>query len=134
MTQNAEGYDMQKEKGIAYCGLACCTCSENETCVGCRNEGCKDKEWCKNFRCCKAKGIQGCWECLEFPCTGSMLDKVRIRSFAQFVKEFGEEEMIRCLEKNEAAGIIYHYPGQLVGDYDRHDTEREIMNMLKEGK
>ena len=125
---------MQKEKGVAYCGLACCVCGENATCVGCRNEGCKDKEWCKNFHCCKEKGLQGCWECEEFPCTGSMLDKVRICAFASFVKEYGEEEMMRCLEKNEAAGITYHYPGQLVGDYDRYSTEREIMNMLKEGK
>jgi NifB/MoaA-like Fe-S oxidoreductase len=28
-------------KQIAYCGLACCMCSENESCVGCRNDGCK---------------------------------------------------------------------------------------------
>lgn len=33
---------MKVEKGFAYCGLACCVCSEN--CVGCRDEGCKDKK------------------------------------------------------------------------------------------
>ena len=30
---------MEREKGIAYCGLACCVCSENVLCPGCRSGG-----------------------------------------------------------------------------------------------
>lgn len=27
-------------KAIAYCGLACCVCSENKDCAGCQEGGC----------------------------------------------------------------------------------------------
>ena len=121
---------MEREKGFAYCGLACCICSENETCEGCRNDGCKDKEWCKNFNCCREKGLSGCWECSEFPCTGSMLDKMRIRAFARFMKEYGENKFLNCLEINERKGMVYHYEGQLVGDYDKASSEEEIYKLI----
>ena len=58
---------------IAYCGLACCVCSENKDCIGCQND---IRGWCKNYNCCKEKGLNGCWECAEFSCAGSMLDKL----------------------------------------------------------
>jgi len=125
---------MEREKGIAYCGLACCICSENASCPGCRNDGCKDKEWCKNFKCCGEKGLKGCWKCEDFPCSGGMLDKLRIRAFSKFIKKYGEDELIRCLEKNEKEGLVYHYDGQLVGDYDVPKTEEEIIQMILCGK
>jgi len=125
---------MKADRGMAYCGLACCVCGENGACPGCRNEGCKDKEWCKNFMCCKQKGMEGCWQCDEFPCTGSMLDKMRIRSFARFIKEYGEEEIMKCLAQNEAAGIVYHYPGGLIGDYDKCSSEEDIIRMIRYGE
>ena len=120
-------------KQIAYCGLACCVCSENESCVGCRNDGCKDKEWCKNYKCCREKDLNGCWECFDFPCSGGMLDKLRIRAFARFVKEHGEDELIRCLIRNKETGVVYHYDGQLIGDYDKGQTEEEIIEIIKHG-
>lgn len=125
---------MKREKGIAYCGLACCVCSENESCAGCRNDGCKDKEWCKNFNCCRAKGLTGCWECSEFPCPDSMLDKPRIRAFARFIKDRGEEKLLDCLDRNEQSGIVYHYKGELIGDYDIPKTEKEITRLIMYGK
>jgi hypothetical protein len=125
---------VQKEKGIAYCGLACCVCSENNNCVGCRNDGCKDKEWCKNFNCCKVKGLDGCWKCDEFPCSNSMLNKTRIRAFARFIKEYGEERLINCLDINEQSGMKYHYKGELLGDYDEPKTEDEIIRLIINGK
>ncbi len=125
---------MNKEKGFAYCGLACCICSGNTTCAGCRNEGCKDKDWCKNFNCCKAKGLNGCWECTDFPCTGSMLDKIRIRTFSEFIRDYGEEKLITCLERNEKAGMVYHYSGKLTGDYDIPQTEEGIIELILNGK
>lgn len=125
---------MDRQKGIAFCGLACAVCSGNADCAGCRNEGCKDKDWCKNFLCLKTKKLKGCWECDEFPCSGSMLDKKKIRAFARFVKEYGEDCMLDCLGKNEKAGIVYHYPGGYTGDYDIPDTEDGIIQMILNGK
>lgn len=125
---------MKSEKGIAYCGLACCICSENENCAGCRNKDCKNKDWCKNFNCCKKKGINGCWECEDFPCQGSMLDKIRIRAFARYMAEYGESDLLRKLERNEKAGIVYHYKDQLIGDYDIPHSEEEIIHMIRYGK
>lgn len=42
-------------KAIAYCGLACCVCSENQDCVGCQDGGCESHSWCKNYNCCGEK-------------------------------------------------------------------------------
>lgn len=120
-------------KAIAFCGLACCVCSENKGCVGCQDGGCESHGWCKNYNCCKEKGLNGCWECSEFPCTGCMLDKPRIRAFAKFARRYGVEELEKCLLRNKEKGIVYHYEGQLVGDYDKCQTEEEIIEMIKTG-
>lgn len=125
---------VHREKGLAYCGLACCVCSEGPTCAGCRNEGCSGKEWCKNFKCCRERGLNGCWECNEFPCSGGMLDKVRIRAFSEFIREHGEDELMDCLERNERAGIVYHYEGKLVGDYDTPGTIDGIKAFIRQGR
>lgn len=124
---------VDREKGVAYCGLACCVCSENATCAGCRNDGCMDKEWCKSFKCCKEKGLNGCWECTEFPCDNKMLDKLRVRTFAKFIAKYDEEKLMDILEKNELKGITYHYEGQLIGDYDKFKSEEELIKFLLEG-
>lgn len=47
-------------KAIAYCGLACCVCPQNKNCVGCQDGGCEVHGWCKNYNCCKEKGLNGC--------------------------------------------------------------------------
>ena len=124
---------MDRKKGVAYCGLACCICSENSTCAGCRNSGCKDKEWCKSFICCKEKNLGGCWECPDFPCDNPMLNKLRVRTFAKFISEYGENKLMDLLEKNEKSGLIYHYKGQLIGDYDKPATEEEIKQLILTG-
>ena len=124
---------MNREKGLAYCGLACCVCGENENCVGCRNAGCNNKEWCKHFNCCKEKGLNGCWACIEFPC-GGMHEKTRILAFAEYIKQNGEEKIMNCLEQNEENGVVYHYPGQLIGDYDKCSTVDDVIKMLEGAK
>lgn len=78
----------------------------------------------------KEKGLSGCWECNEFPC-GGMHDKIRIRAFAEFIKKNGENMMMDCLERNEKRGIVYHYPGQLVGDYDKCETVENVIKILE---
>ena len=62
-----------------------------------------------------------------------MLDKLRIRAFAEFARRYGADELERCLLRNKEKGIIYHYDGQLVGDYDRCQTEEEIIDIIKTG-
>lgn len=119
-----------RDMGLAYCGLACCVCSESETCVGCRKEGCKDKDWCKSFQCCKTKGMNGCWECNEFPCDNPMFAKLRIRTFAKFIGQYGEEQLMDALEQYDENGVKYHYPGQLRGDYDLIDSEDKLTDLL----
>ncbi|WP_315081756.1 DUF3795 domain-containing protein [uncultured Clostridium sp.] len=121
---------MERTKGVAYCGLACCVCSENATCAGCRNEGCKDKEWCKSFNCCTSRGLNGCWECTQFPCENPMLNKLRIRTFAKFIAKYGKDKLMDALAQNEADGMVYHYEGQLIDDYDKLQTEEEIKELL----
>jgi hypothetical protein len=63
-----------------------------------------------------------------------MLDKIRIRAFARYIKIQGEEKFLECIIKNERAGVVYHYQGGLDGDYDKFRTEEEIMNMIENGK
>lgn len=127
------GYYEYINKGIAYCGLACCLCSENIVCSGCKNKSCAEYTDCKNFNCCDEKKINGCWECSEFPCTGSMLDKIRLRAFSKFAYTYGEKELVSHLMRNKAHGISYHYPDQLIGDYDLGKTEDEIINIIRRG-
>lgn len=124
---------MKQELGIAYCGLACCLCSEAETCPGCQEAGCPGHEACHNYNCCKAKGLAGCWECPEFPCGQGMHKNLRIRTFARFIKERGQPFLMECLADNERDGVRYHCPGGLVGDYDL-ENEDEIVSMLLRGK
>lgn len=63
-----------------------------------------------------------------------MLDKPRIRAFAEFARRYGVEELEKCLLRNKEKGIVYHYESQLVGDYDKCQTEEEIIEMIKTGK
>jgi hypothetical protein len=60
-----------------------------------------------------------------------MHDKIRIRAFAEFIKTYGETELMTCLERNEKDGVRYHYDGQLVGDYDQFDSVDGVIRKLK---
>lgn len=120
-------------KGLAYCGLACCVCSENKNCAGCRNDGCKGKDWCRSHSCCKTGGKKGCWECREYPCGYPMLEKPRIKAFAEYMKQYGEQDLIAALGRNEGNGVLYHYPGKLTGDYDLFQTQEELFRFLRQG-
>lgn len=124
---------MRRELGIAYCGLACCLCSENAGCPGCRQNGCAAYAECVNYGCVKERGLDGCWECPEFPCGKGMHKSPRIQAFAKFAREHGVEHLLDCLERNERAGIVYHRPGELTGDYDL-PSEREIFDLLDHGR
>ena len=123
---------MKRELGIARCGLACCLCSENAHCSGCNSGECPDKAWCENRRCSIEKGIAHCYDC-DAACRKGLLSKIKPFAFTVFVKRFGEEELLDCLEKNEKNGVIYHREG-IIGDYDAFDNVEELISFIKSGK
>ena len=63
-----------------------------------------------------------------------MLDKIRIRAFAEFARRYGVDELEKCLIRNKENGIVYHYDGQLVGEYDKCQSVEEVIQMIKTGE
>ncbi len=125
---------MKRERGMAYCGLACGLCESSPECPGCRQGGCLEKEACKNYRCCRERGLAGCWECPEFPCEAPMLQKLKPRAFCAFIRTYGEERLLDCLEHNERQGVVYHEPGTVVGEYDTQPGEDAVFRLLLQGR
>lgn len=120
---------MKRELGIARCGLACCLCGQ---CDGCFSDSCHDKEWCVNLKCSKEKGLNHCYECNE-NCNKGLLNKIKPKAFTEFIKRYGEEELLNCLKRNEENGIVYHREG-IIGDYDDFDNIEELIEFIKNGK
>ncbi len=119
--------------GLAYCGLACCLCSENRDCPGCQSAAAPCYEKCENFPCVRERGLSGCWQCPDFPCGKGMHgNNPRARAFVQFAKEHGPDKLLECLERNRWAGVAYHHPSKLTGDYDGL-TQEEIFDLLLNG-
>lgn len=123
---------MKRELGIARCGLACCLCSENVTCNGCNADQCPDNAVCENKRCSLEKKIEHCYECSE-DCRKGLLGKIKPYAFTQFIKRFGVEKLLDCLEENEQNGIVYHREG-IYGDYDDFDNVDELISFILNGK
>ena len=131
---------MKRELGIARCGLACCLCSENVKCKGCRRDGflelswCKDAEWCENRRCGIDKGLAGCYECTPAECSkGLYKDKIKAVAFAEYARRYGVDALLDRLEENERCGIVYHREG-IMGDYDEFDDLEELIRFISTGK
>lgn len=123
---------MKRELGIARCGLACCLCSEKDKCSGCNSGDCPDKEWCENRKCSISKNIIHCYDCSEM-CRKGLLCKIKPYAFTLFVKRYGEEELLNCLERNEKNGIVYHRDG-IIGDYDHFDDVEKLIEFIRTGK
>lgn len=123
---------MKRELGIARCGLACCLCSENVSCSGCNSGECPDKEWCENRKCSAEKELDGCWECKE-SCRKGLLGKVKPYAFSEFIRRYGTEKLLDCLERNEKAGVVYHRSG-ITGDYDDFDDAEACISFILSGK
>lgn len=123
---------MKRELGIARCGLACCLCSENTICKGCKQDNCRDFSWCENRKCCLEKNINGCYECNNNNCHKGLLNKIKPFGFCEFIRRYGKEELLNCLEANEKNGIVYHRSG-IMGDYDEFETVDELIKFIKTG-
>jgi len=61
-----------------------------------------------------------------------MLKKRRVQVFNRCMRKAGPAEVMRCLNRNEKAGIQYHYADKLIGDYDL-DCNRDIEELLMKG-
>lgn len=123
---------MKRELGIARCGLACCLCSENTHCAGCSSGECPDKSWCENRKCSLAKGETNCAACPE-NCRKGLLSKVKPYAFTLFVKRYGQDALLDCLERNEQRGIVYHRE-DITGDYDDFDDVEELIRFIQTGE
>lgn len=101
-----EEYAMKRELGIARCGLACCLCSENVTCAGCS-------------------------ECNE-SCRKGLLQKIKPYAFNLFIKRYGKDALLDCLEQNEKKGVVYHRSG-VNGDYDDFTDVEKLIAFIRTG-
>ena len=122
---------MKRELGFARCGLACCLCTENNKCNGCNSGQCPDTGWCHNRKCSIEKGIGHCHECPSF-CREGMLAKIKPYGFSEFIRRYGEEKLLDCLERNEKLGVVYHRQG-VMGDYDDFDDVEELISFILTG-
>lgn len=123
---------MKRELGIARCGLACCLCAENEHCAGCGAGDCPDKAWCENRKCSISRQIAGCYACEE-PCRKGLLAKSKPYAFTLFIKQYGLDALLDCLERNEKNGVIYHREG-ITGDYDDFNNPEDTIQFIMNGK
>ena len=123
---------MKRELGIARCGLACCLCSENDKCNGCGSGGCAYKDICENLKCSAERNLSACSECKE-ECKKGLLSKIKPYTFTLFIKRYGIDELLDCLERNEKNGIVYHREG-IIGDYDDFDDPEKLIAFIKTGK
>ncbi len=122
---------MKRALGIARCGLACCLCSENVTCNGCNSGDCPDDRTCENKRCSLERHFTHCYDCPE-TCRKGLLSKIKPYAFTQFMKRYGEEALLNCLERNENRGVVYHREG-INGDYDDFDDVEELIAFILTG-
>lgn len=123
---------MKREMGIARCGLACCLCSQNESCPGCNSDGCSGIAWCENRKCSLEKEVEGCYACDE-DCRKGLLGKVKPSGFRAFIRRYGTEELMGCLERNEKNGVVYHRDG-INGDYDNFDDVEALISFIRTGR
>lgn len=123
---------MKRELGIARCGLACCLCTENDKCNGCNSGDCPGKEWCENRKCSMENHYEHCYDCTQ-DCHKGLMSKIKPYGFTLFIKRYGEEELLNCLERNENNGVIYHRDG-VNGDYDAFDEVEKLIEFIKTGK
>ncbi len=123
---------MKMELGLGRCGLACALCSENNRCQGCDSGQCPEADQCENRACSMKKGLKGCYDCNGGDCRKGMLAKTKPLAFTLFAREYGPKELLRRLEDNEKAGVVYHRQG-IQGDYDEFETAEQLFESLKEG-
>jgi len=119
------------ERDLGVCGLACVLCGA-EDCLGCVARAAKDGCDCSVFKCVTAKGLDGCYQCGDFPCGEGMHKGVRNRAFNMYAKKFSKPALLERLRINHENGITYHRPGGK-GDYDLRETEEAVIRLIETG-
>ena len=122
---------------IGYCGLICQFCHEADHCEGCKsNHNCcgryLSEQGCFQYNCCINKGINGCWECSEGPCTEDMFNAhhdMRNRTFVKVAKAEGIDKLAQYVLENQNSGILYGWQK----DYDNLESEEAIIDLLHNG-
>lgn len=123
------------EKSMGVCGLVCALCSYKSDCEGCRNKKCSCKDGdCSVKKCCLEKGLDYCYLCNEFPCGEKMFKSIRLKAFNMVAREDGLQKLAEYLMRNYQNGIQYHRNDGLKGDYDRLQSEQEIIHLLRNGR
>ena len=61
----------------------------------------------------KGKELPGCYAC-EMDCKRGLLNKIKPYGFTLFIKRYGIESLLDCLEENEKRGILYHRKRELL--------------------
>ena len=128
----------QIKDSVSYCGLVCRLCSFNEkvNCICKAKNHCgrnRTPDGCFQYKCCREKGLGGCWECSDFSCDKDMLNgHIRIKTFIKCIKEDGLDNFAEYILRNRKNGVVYHRSGY-TGDYDL-DTEEKILHLLRIGE
>lgn len=78
------------------------------------------------------KGVSHCYAC-EADCRKGLLSKIKPYGFTLFVKRYGEDALLDCLERNEKNGVVYHREG-IVGDYDDFSDVEALIAFIQTGK
>lgn len=78
-----------------------------------------------------SKEIGHCYECKE-KCRKGLLGKIKPYAFTEFVRRYGEDCLLDCLERNENRGIVYHREG-INGDYDDFDDVETLIEFIRTG-
>ena len=58
--------------------------------------------------------------------------KIKPYGFTLFIKRYGVDRLLDCLEENEKRGIVYHREG-INGDYDDFDDVEKLIEFIKTG-
>lgn len=127
----------QVKDSIAYCGLVCAFCHEAPHCGGCKSNAnyCGKRlsaDGCYHYRCCREKGLSGCWECDIGPCDRDMFSEqhdIRNRTFVKCARLEGIEKLAEYVLRNQEAGIQYGWNR----DYDRLGSEEAVLDLLHNG-
>lgn len=56
-----------------------------------------------------------------------------MRVFCRYIRQYGADSLLRCLARNEAAGVVYHRTG-VCGDYDDFADEEALLRFIRDGK
>ena len=125
-------------ESIAYCGLVCRLCFLADKCDGCKADRSRcerdmSDQGCPQKTCCRARSMEGCWQCRELPgCTKGIYSEgemSKVKAFALYIQKEGREAFVSDIIRNTADGLSVE-KGR---DYDNLRIA-EVHALLKRGR